>query len=387
MLDVNLFDYGLPRELIAQEPAERRDESRLFVVRRSTGAFEHRRFRDVVEYLNPGDLIVVNDTRVFPARLIGFRPATGGKVEVLLVREQPAVGNREVAGQTAEPAETLRGDPQFSSVSPRSTRWLCLVRARGRLRGGEVIEFTGGLRATFLSGGAAGEAIVEFGLPAAELLRIVEGIGYPPLPPYIKRSYPTPPGPVPGPGDIHARDRERYQTIYARKSGAVAAPTAGLHFTEELLDRLRTKGIRTAAITLHVGPGTFKPVKTGKVEMHKMDPEYYEITPTVVEAIHATRKACKRVVAVGTTTVRALETAARRLGSGSQLSGWTDLFIYPPYEFRSVDALITNFHLPRSTLLMLVSAFATRELILRAYAEAVRLRYRFYSYGDAMLIL
>ncbi len=335
------FDYELPPELIAQTPVEPRDSSRLLVVHRETGGLEHRIFRDLVEHLRPGDLLVCNESRVIPARLHGRKP-TGGRVEVFLL--------------------TRRDD----------RTWETLVRGKGLRPGTRIhIEDAAGREAAvahILAETEDGGRVVEFDRPIDALLPQVGEI---PLPPYIHEPL---------------QDPERYQTVYARIAGSVAAPTAGLHFTSELIDRLQAKGVRFAFVTLHVGLGTFRPVKTEHIEEHKMHAEWGQITAEVVEQVRATRAAGGRCVAVGTTSVRILETAARE-GELAPFSGWTDLFIKPGFPFRVVDALITNFHLPRSTLLMLVSAFAGRELILRAYREAIRLRYRFYSFGDAMLIL
>jgi len=327
-LKVADFDYDLPRELIAQHPLPERDLSRMMVLHRASHQIEHRRFRDLPEYLEPGDLLVLNDTRVIPARLVGTS---------------------------------------------------AMLRSRGRLRPGELLSLEGGaLVCQFLERLPDGEALVAFDMPTEELLTRLEEVGRAPLPPYIKR-------PRDRDQDTSA-DKERYQTVYARRPGAVAAPTAGLHFTERLLAALEAKGVRRTTVTLHVGPGTFKPVRTERVENHEMHAEWFEFPEAAARAIEETRRAGGRVVAVGTTSTRVLEAVARA-GGPSARSGWTDLFIYPGFEFRLTDALVTNFHLPRSTLLMLVAAFAGREFVLEAYEEAKRLRYRFYSYGDAMLIL
>ncbi len=335
------FDYELPPELIAQTPVEPRDSSRLLVVHRETGDLEHRIFRDLVEYLRPGDLLVCNESRVIPARLHGHKP-TGGRVELLL-------------------------------LSRRDERtWEALVRGRGLHPGRQVhIESPAGqeaVTATIIDETPDGSRVVQFDRPIEPLLSQVGEI---PLPPYIHEPL---------------RDPERYQTVYARIAGSVAAPTAGLHFTPELIKRLQEMGVRFVFVTLHVGWGTFRPVQAEEIEEHKMHPEWGQITAEAVEQIRSARAAGGRCVAVGTTTVRILETAAAS-GELAPFAGWTDLFITPGFRFRVVDAMITNFHLPRSTLLMLVSAFAGRELILRAYQEAIRRRYRFYSFGDAMLLL
>ena len=338
------FDFDLPRELIAQHPSPRRDESRLLVLDRAADRIEHRQFRDIVDYLHPGDLLVLNDTKVVPARLVGHR-STGGRVEALL-------------------------------VEPATSGWTAMLKCRGRLREGEEIDFEGGaLRAVYRGRDDSGKALLDFGLAASELMVKLESVGRAPLPPYIKR----PPEDDPDRAD----DRERYQTVYAATPGAIAAPTAGLHFTSDLLDRLAARGVRHTTVTLHVGLGTFQPVTAERVEDHEMHAEAFAFPE---EAARAIEQATGRVVAVGTTAARVVETVASQPDWGSAF-GWTGIFITPGYTFKRVDALLTNFHLPRSTLLMLVSALAGREGILAAYEEAVRLRYRFYSYGDAMLIV
>ncbi len=342
------FEYHLPKELIAQHPPPQRDASRLLVLRRDSGAIDHRRFPDVVEYLDPRDLLVLNDTKVIPARLVGHR-STGGRVELLLIA--PAEG----------------------------TAWRAMLKCRGRLVNGEELDIEdGALRGVYQGRTDAGEALVAFGLEAEALLAALERVGRAPLPPYIKRPKDRDP-------DREA-DLARYQTVYAAQPGAIAAPTAGLHFTAEVFAALEAKGVRRTTVTLHVGLGTFKPVTAERVEDHAMHAEWFALSTEAASAIAATRAAGGRVVAVGTTSTRVLESAARAETWGPT-SGWTDLFITPGFAFRLTDALITNFHLPRSTLLMLVSAFAGRERILAAYEEAKRRHYRFYSYGDAMLIL
>jgi len=363
-MDLNDFDYPLPEELIAQHPRLRRGQSRLLVLHRLDRRIEHRRFDDLPEFLRSGDILVINETRVMPARLLGHRQDTGGKVEILLVRD--------------------RGEG----------RWQFLVKPSRRARPG--IEFTfGGGRLVCEVGERVGPGEWTGMFRSREdLAETLQELGQVPLPPYIRR----PP---------EESDRHRYQTVYARHEGAVAAPTAGLHFTRELLDQISSRGIEIVPILLHVGPGTFRPVKEDDIARHRMEAEFYRISAEATAAINRVREAGGRVVVVGTTTVRALESCAMhacerpdsgepgRIGSGAGESGkclvpgegWTDLFIHPPYSFRLTDALITNFHLPRSTLLMLVSALAGRDLILQAYREAVAERYLFYSYGDAMLIL
>ncbi|HEY8531716.1 MAG TPA: tRNA preQ1(34) S-adenosylmethionine ribosyltransferase-isomerase QueA [Limnochorda sp.] len=345
------FDYELPPEAIAQEPVEPRDASRLLVLHRDQGRLEHRIFRDLPEYLRPPDVLVVNESRVRPARLVGEKEGTGGVVELLL----------------------LRPDPDGA--------WECLARPGRRLRPGHRLVFGGGeLRAEVLAslpGSPAGVRRVRLEHEGS-LDEVLERLGKVPLPPYIHREL---------------EDPERYQTVYAKEVGSAAAPTAGLHFTPELLDRIRAMGVQVVPVVLHVGLDTFRPVTEEEAEDHPMHQEYYAIPPETARAVNEARARGGRVVAVGTTSVRALESAALRAeeaGTGERVaagSGWTGLYIYPGYRFRAVDALITNFHLPRSTLLLLVSAFAGRETILEAYRVALAEGYRFYSFGDAMLIL
>lgn len=336
------FDYDLPPELIAQYPAASRDASRLLVLDRAAGTIDHRRFTDLPRYLAPGDLLALNDTRVFPARFTG-KLGSGAEFEVLLVR----------------PLE--------------DGRWLALVRPGRRMKVGRRVEFGRGELVITVEdfGQEKGERIVR--LEAAgeyEPGELIERWGHIPLPPYIQRAD-TP------------EDRERYQTVYAANRGAVAAPTAGLHFTGELLESLVSAGVGRVNLTLHVGPGTFRPVSVKEVAEHRMDREFYRIERAAWERISAARQAGNRLVAVGTTSVRTLESVAQT----GKLEDFTGLFITPGFEFKVVDRMLTNFHLPRSTLLMLVSAFAGRELVLEAYREAMEQKYRFYSYGDAMLIL
>ncbi len=362
------FDYHLPSELIAQQPASQRDASRLLVLHRQAGRLEHRRFSDLPEYLKAGDLLIVNDTKVIPARLFGTFE-DGKSVEVLLVR--PA------------------GDDC----------WEALVKpAKPARPGRRLLLACGHLPVTVAALGICGHRVLR--LPAdADLRAILRSYGVMPLPPYIRRSAESTQG-VPEPraeknteglgsqlAALGSLDWERYQTVYAHKEGAVAAPTAGLHFTTALLDRLRGLGVLVHPLTLHVGPGSFQPVRVEDVSRHRMEAERYAIPEETARAIQAARVEGRRVIAVGTTSVRALEHAATPEGSVQAGEGEADLFIRPGYRFRVVDAVLTNFHLPRSTLLMLVAAFAGLETIRRAYAEAARERYRFYSYGDAMLIL
>jgi len=355
------FQYELPPELIAQRPLPERSASRLMVVRRDSGEFEHRTMADIGEYLHRDDVLVLNNTRVIPARVIGAWDDTGGRVEFLLLEE------------TA------------------TDEWLALQRTRRRIETGLRFSAVGvedRLEGEILAIGEDGRVQVRLGGsgPVHELL---EEVGEPPVPPYIGRKGES--------RELVALDRERYQTVYARQAGAVAAPTAGLHFDEALLARLEEEGVRRAEVTLHVGPGTFKPVKVDAVEDHVMESERYEVSGETAAIVNASRQAGGRVVAVGSTSVRTLESVASESGVVSAGSGRSSLFIYPPYRFRAVDAILTNFHLPCSTLLMMMSAFAGagrekaglagRDLLLRAYREAVDRRYRFYSYGDAMLIV
>jgi S-adenosylmethionine:tRNA ribosyltransferase-isomerase len=351
LTDVADFHYELPERLIAQEPLARRDASKLMVLDRRTGAIEHRAFGDLPDRLETGDLLVVNDTRVVNARLSALK-ATGGRIEVLLLERL----SRDPSGEAEEWRALVRG---FPSASPK-------------------FAFSGGLEAEVLSREAGGEtARVALRAPGG-VARALETTGEPPTPPYIRRS----------PGDARLEeDRGRYQTVYAAAPGAVAAPTAGLHFTESLLDRIRSRGTGVSALTLHVGWGTFRPVRARRVEEHTVDPEPCLILQPTADACARAKAAGARVVAVGTTVVRALESAADEKGRVLPGARLCDLFIHPGYRFRAVDAMITNFHLPRSSLLMLVCAFAGRDLVMRAYAEAIEREYRFYSYGDAMLIL
>ncbi len=335
------FDYVLPRHLIAQTPARPRDSARLLVLSRETGRVDHRIFRDLPQYLRPGDVLVLNDTRVLPARLRARR-GTGGRVEVLLVRP--------LSGET----------------------WEALVRPGRRIREGERLVFAPGVLEGIAGPRTASGARTITLEHEGDLRRILERVGEMPVPPYIAR---------------RLDDPTEYQTVYAERDGAVAAPTAGLHFTEALLEAVRRRGARIAVITLHVGPGTFRAVTADDVAAHRMDAEVYEVREEAAHAINEARSRGGRIVAVGTTVVRTLESVAGADGRVRPGSGWTDLFIAPGFRFRATDALVTNFHLPRTTLLMLVSAFAGRERVLAAYETAVREGYRFYSFGDAMLIV
>ncbi|NPV52805.1 MAG: tRNA preQ1(34) S-adenosylmethionine ribosyltransferase-isomerase QueA [Firmicutes bacterium] len=341
---VDEFDYYLPDELIAQEPIEPRDRCRLMVLRRDDGAVEHREFKDIVEYVRPGDVFVLNNTRVIRARLSGRRKDTGGRVEILLLRKV--------------------GDDQ----------WEVLVKPGRRARVGSFITMgDGALDGEILDKTAAGGRHIRFTSPSGEDVgEVLRRCGMVPLPPYIKRE---------------VKDEESYQTIYAEPEGSVAAPTAGLHFTRGLLDKIEALGVKVAKITLHVGIGTFRPVKVANVEEHEMHEECYEVPPEAARVINEARSTGGRVVAVGTTSVRTLETVADSSGRIHPGQGWTNIFIYPGYSFKVVDALVTNFHLPKSTLIMLVAAFCGKENIMRAYKIAVSERYRFFSFGDAMLII
>ncbi len=340
------FDYQLPPELIAQEPVRERSSARLLRLDRGQGTCSHHHFADLPSLLPPHSLLVLNDTQVVPARLLG-RKETGGQLEVLLVRREP--GQAEV--------------------------WDVLCKGGQHLRAGAQVLFSAELQAEWKTPPQAGRGRLEF-FPRDDFHRLLERYGQLPLPPYIKR-----------PAGSRAADREQYQTVYARTPGALAAPTAGLHFTKALLDRLVQQSIETAFLTLHVGVGTFQPVRVEQVEKHTMEQEEFSISDATAHRINRAKAQARTVVAVGTTTTRALESACDPAGSVRAGRQQTDLFIYPGFRFRVIDGLITNFHLPRSTLLMLVAAFAGRDLILRAYAEAVAQGYRFYSYGDGMFIV
>ena len=359
---VSAFDYQLPEELIAREPLADRAGSRLLHFRREDGGLQDRYFRDFPALLRPGDLLVFNNTRVFPARLYGRR---SGLHSQPLSRRNPA--SREFLAGRVEVLLTRQCGPDLRE-------WEALVRPGRKIGVGECLHFGDGeLEAEVTARGEYGERRLRFA-PVPDFFDRVERLGHVPLPPYLSR-------------EDRPEDRERYQTVYARERGSVAAPTAGLHFTPETLERLRAGGIRTAEITLHVGLGTFQPVHAKNVEEHRIHREWYCIPPAAAEQIHGALHSGRRVVAVGTTTVRTLEHAAMR-GEGRVLAGASeaDLFIYPGFRFRVVGAMLTNFHLPKSTLLMLVSAFAGREPVLAAYEHAIRERYRFYSYGDCMFV-
>jgi len=351
------FWYPLPERLIAQHPAERRGTEKMMVLHRATGVLEHRHIADIVDYIEPNDLLVVNDTKVFPARLIGTWPDTGGAIEVLMV-----------------------------SAAPDTTAlvWNCIIGSGRKCRAGQVAVFgpNGELRVKLL------EPLAGIGMWKAEfictrpLMELLDEFGHTPVPPYVKRE---------GTREEELADRERYQTIYAKHVGSVAAPTAGLHFTPEIFAALDAKGVPRVAVTLHVGPGTFRPVKAENIEDHQMDFEAFTVPPEAADAINACKARGGRVFCVGSTTVRTLETVAAATHEPGKVvtagSGASDIFIYPPYDFKVCDAMLTNFHLPQSTLLMMISALAGRERVLCAYAMAVRNNYMFFSYGDCMLIV
>lgn len=345
------FDYFLPEELIAQRPLERRDSSRLAVFHRDTGEIEHRHFYDITEYLQAGDVLVINDTRVIPARLMGVRITSSVPLEKAKEHEK----NCEVL--------------LLKRLS--LTRWEGIVRPGKKLRPGAEIYFSPKLSATVIAVKDEGVRVLEFHCVGV-FEQVLDEVGNMPLPPYIKEKL---------------QDRSRYNTVYAHIDGSAAAPTAGLHFTPELLQKVKDMGVKVAPVLLHVGLGTFRPVKEEDALAHKMHSEYYEISAQSAEMINNARKSGGRVVCVGTTSVRTLESAAAPDGTLSACSGNTEIFIYPGYTFKCVDALITNFHLPKSTLIMLVSAFIGRENTLRLYNEAVSLRYRFFSFGDACLLV
>jgi len=337
------YDYQLPPEFIASTAAEPRDSSKLMVIERQSGKIEHRFFRDISEYFNAGDVLILNDTRVLPARLFGRKNFSGAEVEVFLIRE-------------------LEKD-----------LWLCLAKPAKRLKKETLIAFGENLNGMVQEILASGERIIKFTYPKErQFMEIIAAIGAVPFPPYIAKP------------DC---DPERYQTIYAKKQGSVAAPTAGLHFTAELFEKLREKGVFISQLTLHVGLGTFQPVKTDNILEHKMHDEFYEISSETANLLNQQREAGKKIFAVGTTSTRVLETVFNKFGKFSPDRGFSDIFIYPGYQFRGIDRLITNFHLPASTLIMLISAFWNREKILQAYEVAKENNYRFYSLGDAMLLL
>lgn len=335
------FDYNLPEELIAQTPCEPRNHSRLMVLDKTAKTIEHHHFYDLKDQLVPGDTLIFNDTRVMPARLIGHRESTGGKVEVFLLRR-------------------INGD-----------EWETLVKPGKKALAGNIISFGTELSCEIMSHTDFGGRIVKFHYTGI-FEEILDRLGETPLPPYIHEEL---------------ADKERYQTVYSKEKGSAAAPTAGLHFTTEMLDELKAMGVNLGFVTLHVGLGTFRPVNVEKIEDHVMHKEYYCVPEETAKLICDTKARGDRVIAVGTTSIRTLESASERKGFIEAKSGWTEIFIYPGYEFKIVDAIITNFHLPKSTLLMLISAFSDKEFILQAYEEAIKEKYRFFSFGDAMIIL
>lgn len=335
------FYYNLPEELIAQHPLEDRAESKLLVLDKITGEIQHRRFKNIIEYLNPGDTLVLNDTRVLPARLFGNRLGKEESIEVLLLKR-------------------IEKD-----------KWETLVKPGKKMKVGTVIEFGDGiLKGEVLSLGEEGTRIIDFKYEGI-FEEVLDQLGEMPLPPYITEKL---------------EDKERYQTVYSKNLGSAAAPTAGLHFTKELLKEIESKGINIVYLTLHVGLGTFRPVKVDDINDHHMHSEYYELSEEAANIINMTKKNGGRIISVGTTSTRTLETIGCEDGTVNPKSGWTDIFIYPGYKFKVVDALITNFHLPESTLMMLVSAFASRDIIMNAYQIAIENNYRFFSFGDAMLL-
>ncbi|WP_433581964.1 tRNA preQ1(34) S-adenosylmethionine ribosyltransferase-isomerase QueA [Paenibacillus amylolyticus] len=341
-MNVNLYDFELPEQLIAQTPLLDRTASRLLTLNKDSGEINHQTFPDIIDFLNPGDTLILNDTRVLPARLFGTKEDTGAKAEVLLLKN-------------------VEGD-----------KWEALVKPGKKLKAGSVIVFGEELKAIIEEEGEMGARTLTFTYDGI-FQEILDRLGEMPLPPYIKETL---------------DDRERYQTVYAKHEGSAAAPTAGLHFTDELLDQIRAKGVNVAFITLHVGLGTFRPMSVDVVEDHVMHEEYYSLSQETADLINQTKENGHRVFAVGTTSCRTLETVGRKFENGilQASSGWTSIFIYPGYSFKVIDGMLTNFHLPKSTLVMLVSALAGREHIMQAYEEAIQEKYRFFSFGDAMLI-
>ncbi|MGL5149521.1 MAG: tRNA preQ1(34) S-adenosylmethionine ribosyltransferase-isomerase QueA [Clostridium sp.] len=340
-MQVKDFDFYLPEELIAQHPLEKRDSSRLMVLNKETGEIEHKRFHDIIEYLKAGDTLVLNNTRVMPARLIGEKEGTGGKIEFLLLKR-------------------IEGD-----------KWECLAKPGKSAKIGRVFTFgNGDLKATVVDILEEGNRVIEFSYKGI-FEEVLDALGEMPLPPYITE---------------RLEDRERYQTVYSKEQGSAAAPTAGLHFTPELLSEIKAKGINIAYLTLHVGLGTFRPVKVETIDAHHMHSEFYQLDKENADIINNTKKNGGRIISVGTTSTRTLETIGDENGEVKEQSGWTEIFIYPGYKFKVVDNLITNFHLPESTLIMLVSALAGKENVMNAYNEAVKEKYRFFSFGDSMFI-
>ncbi|MBZ9687540.1 tRNA preQ1(34) S-adenosylmethionine ribosyltransferase-isomerase QueA [Clostridium estertheticum] len=340
-MNVKDFNFDLPQELIAQHPLQKRDESRLMVVNKTNREIEHKRFKDIIDYLNTGDCLVLNDTRVLPARLLGVKEDTGGKMEFLLLKRIDV------------------------------NHWETLVKPGKKAKIGTRFIFGNGeLKAQVISISEGGSRIVEFEFQGI-FEEVLDKLGEMPLPPYITEKL---------------EDKERYQTVFSKQIGSAAAPTAGLHFTEDLLSQIKAKGVKVAFVTLHIGLGTFRPVKAELVEDHEMHSEYYVLNKQTADVINETKEKGGRIIAVGTTSNRTLESIANTNGRVEEKSGWTDIFIYPGYKFKIVDALITNFHLPESTLIMLVSAFAGQNLVMGAYDMAVKEKYRFFSFGDAMFL-
>lgn len=334
------FDYYLPENLIAQTPLLQRDASRLLILDKKTGQIEHKHFSDIIDYLNKGDVLVLNDTKVMPARLYGIKEETNAAIEILMLKENS------------------------------TNTWTCLAKPAKRVKEGSVIVFSDKLKAKCVGISEDGIRIMQF-IYDGIFYEILDELGEMPLPPYIHQKL---------------KDKDRYQTVYAKNIGSAAAPTAGLHFTEELLERAKEKGVLIEYITLHVGLGTFRPVAVEDVTKHKMHSEFYCMSKETAEVLNKAKKENRRIISVGTTSTRTLETIANLYGEFKECQGWTEIFIYPGYEFKAINALITNFHLPKSTLIMLVSALAGKENIMAAYNEAVKMEYRFFSFGDAMFI-
>lgn len=341
------YDYNLPKEFIAQQPLENRDDSRLLVLCRNTGRIEHRKFYEITDYFSPGDFLVLNDTKVLPARLTGNRIG-GASIELLFIEE---IGEN---------------------------RWKVLIKSNAKLKAGEEICVDNNSISARLLDRIEGAWLIEFNKNNTTVKELLHRIGGMPLPPYIKRAK--------NQDALFSLDRERYQTVFAQKEGAIAAPTAGLHFTKETLEKAQKRGVEIGFVTLHVGLGTFSPIKTEDIRDHLMHKEYYECSQEIIQGIKRAKEQHRRVIATGSTSCRVLETIAGN-GNSSQLCGWTNLFIYPPYTFQYVDVLLTNFHLPKTTLLVMASAFAGRENILNAYEIAKNEGYRFFSYGDCMMII
>ena len=334
------FDFYLPENLIAQTPLERRDSSRLLILDKETGEITHKHFTDIIDYLDKDDILVLNDTKVMPARLYGVKNETNAVIEILMLKEK----NKDV--------------------------WECLVKPAKRVKVGTVVKFSDELNAECIGIGEEGIRIFKFNYKGI-FYEILDKLGEMPLPPYIHEKL---------------KDKDRYQTVYAKNIGSAAAPTAGLHFTEDLIKKIKAKGIKMEYITLHVGLGTFRPVNVEDVTKHKMHSEFYQMSKEVADVLNDAKRNHKRIISVGTTSTRTLETIMNLYGEFRECSGWTDIFIYPGYKFKAIDSLITNFHLPKSTLIMLVSALASKENIMNAYKEAVKEEYRFFSFGDSMFI-